>query len=51
MEGDAKLFVVHLMQSGNPVLNSYSAFVALLRRIFGNIDIVFNCTQIFMALI
>ncbi len=50
MEGDAKLFVAHLIQAGNPVLNNYDAFVSLLRRVFGNIDIVFNCTQIIMTL-
>ena len=50
MEGDAKLFVAHLIQAKNPILDNYSAFVALLRRVFGNIDIVFNCTQIIMSL-
>ena len=50
MEGDAKLFVAHLIQAGNPVLNNYDAFVSLMRRVFGNIDIVFNSTQIIMAL-
>ena len=50
MEGDAKAFVANLIRSQSPVITNYDAFVALLRRVFGNTDIVFNFTQAILAL-